>query len=66
MYDHSAIITWDAPTRLGSGAELVHYVLQYSASGEEDVKKIVIQENRCELTDLAMDTVYTFSAKVLW
>ena len=29
------------------------------------MKHVVVQENKCELTDLAMDTVYSFSAKVL-
>ena len=65
IYEHSAVVTWNAPERLGTDVELVHYVLEYSISGSEDVKQIVVQENRCELTDLAMDSVYSFQAKVL-
>jgi len=65
VFDHSAIITWDPPARLGTGAELVHYVVEYSGVGEEHVKSVVVQENKCELTDLAMDTVYSFRAKIV-
>ena len=65
IHEHSAVVTWNAPERLGTGVELVHYVLEYSISGSEDVKQIVVQENRCELTDLAMGSEYSFNAKVL-
>jgi len=65
IFEHSAIVTWDAPDRLGAGVELLHYVLEYSISGSEDARQVVVQENRCELTDLAMGTVYSFSAKVV-
>ena len=66
IYEHSAVVTWDAP-ELGADVTLLHYVLEYSISGPEQisVKQIVLQENRCELTDLAMDSVYNFRAKVL-
>ena len=40
-------------------------MLEYSISGSEDARHVVVQENRCELTDLAMGTVYSFSAKVI-
>jgi len=63
--EHSAVVTWDAPDRLGPGADLVHYVLEYSISGSEDVKQIIVEENRCELTDLAMGSVYSFCAKIV-
>ena len=39
--------------------------MEYYSAGDEQVKHVVVQENKCELTDLAMDTVYSFSAKVL-
>jgi len=65
VFEHNAIVTWDAPAKLGTGVELVHYVLEYSISGSEEVKKIIVQENQCELTDLAMGRVYNFAVKII-
>ena len=64
VYEHNAILTWSPPERLGDGESLIHYVIIYSIEGSDEVKEIVVADNNCELTDLAMGSVYMISAKV--
>ena len=64
VYEHNALLTWSLPERLGDGASLIHYVIIYSMEGSDEVKEIVVADNNCELTDLAMGSAYRISAKV--
>jgi len=65
VYEHNAVVTWSPPASLGTGVEIVNYVLQYSVSGSDDIRQIVVPENHCELTDLAMAAVYQLAVKVV-
>jgi len=65
VYEHNAILTWSPPERLGDGVSLIHYVIIYSMEGSDEVKEIVVADNNCELTDLAMGSVYRISAKIV-
>jgi len=61
--EHGAVLEWVPPARLGG--EVVHYELEYGVSGTQDMHTIVVGEPWCEVTGLAMDTLYTASARVV-
>jgi len=68
----SAVLRWEPPTHLAQGADIVHYVLEWTAMNENGTEafsgtegQLIVTETQIEIMDLSPGSVYAFTVKIV-